>query len=162
MRISLRTLGLLFALLVLVATITLLVSRLIPSRSEGLGEPTRPLVEPVIQEISAELAWQNTGILLDAYETVHIQFMSGEIHDGETVIRGPAGTGYVCGDSTCCEPMPAAQRDALIGRVGDHLFLIGDKNTIEVRQGGELQLRINDCDAGLFDNAGKLTIKISP
>jgi hypothetical protein len=46
--------------------------------------------------------------------------------------------------------------------VGDHLFLIGDKNRIEVQESGELQLRINDCDEGLFDNAGSLTIKISP
>jgi hypothetical protein len=51
---------------------------------------------------------------------------------------------------------------ALIGRVRDHLFLIGDKNTIEVQEGGELQLRINDCDEGLFDNSGNLKVKISP
>ena len=58
--------------------------------------------------------------------------------------------------------MPFVQRDALIGRAGDHLFLIGDSNTIEVQEGGELQLRINDCDAGLFDNSGSFRIKISP
>jgi hypothetical protein len=58
--------------------------------------------------------------------------------------------------------MPEVARDALIGRVGDHLFLIGDQSAIEVQEGGELQLRINDCDAGLFDNSGSLQVKISP
>ena len=51
---------------------------------------------------------------------------------------------------------------ALIGRVGDHLFLIGDRNTIEMQEGGELQFRINDCDEWLFDNSGSLTVPISP
>jgi hypothetical protein len=50
----------------------------------------------------------------------------------------------------------------LIGRVRDHLFLIGDKNTIEVQESGELQLRLNDCDAGLADNSGSFRIMISP
>jgi hypothetical protein len=49
-----------------------------------------------------------------------------------------------------------------MGRVADHLFLIGDSHTIEVQEGGELQLRINACDAGLVDNSGALKIKISP
>ena len=119
-------------------------------------------MEPVIEDISAELGWQNTGILLKPGATINIQFISGEIQDGQAVIRGPSGVGWVCGDPSCCEPMPAEQRDALIGRVGDHLFLIGDSHTIEVQEGGELQLRINDCDAGLFDNSGELKIKISP
>jgi hypothetical protein len=162
MRMSLRTLGLLIALIGLVAAITLLVSWLISSRSGALFELARPLVEPVAKDISAERGWQNTSILLDSGDMIQIQFMSGEIRDGEAIIRGPSGTGYICGDSTCCEPMPEAQRDALIGRVGDHIFLIGDKNRIEVQESGELQLRINDCDEGLFDNAGSLTVKISP
>jgi hypothetical protein len=58
--------------------------------------------------------------------------------------------------------MPEVQRGALIGRVGDDLFLIGDKSMVEVEESGELQLRINDCDEGLVDNSGSLEIKISP
>jgi hypothetical protein len=58
--------------------------------------------------------------------------------------------------------MPEVQRAALIGRVKDHLLVIADKNTIEVQESGELQLRINDCDEGLFDNSGSLKVKISP
>ena|SRR5688572_7416470 len=159
---SLRTLSLFIVLIVLVVVITLLVTRRVSFGSGGILVPAVPLVEPVIQDVSAELGWQNSGILLESDETINIQFISGEIQDGEAVIRGPSGVGWTCDDPSCCEPMPAEQRDALIGRVGDHLFLIGDSHTIEVQEGGELQLRINDCDAGLFDNSGELTIKISP
>jgi hypothetical protein len=159
---SWRTLSLLIALIALVAAITLLLSRLISSHSGAVFGPARPLVEPVIKDISAERGWQSTSIWLESGELFHLQFLAGEIRDGEAIIRGPSGTGYICGDSTCCEPIPEAQRDALIGRVGDYIFLIGDKNAFEVRQSGELQLRINDCDDGLFDNAGSLTVKISP
>jgi hypothetical protein len=114
-----------------------------------------------MKDIAANRGWQNTSILLEADETIHIQFMSGEIRDGDSVIRGPAGAGWVCGDSTCCEPMPTVERDALIGRVGDRFFSIGDTNRITLATGGELQLRINDCDVGLFDNSGSFTVKIS-
>ena len=162
MRMSWRTPSLLIALFILLAAITVLVARLISTRSDGILEPAVRLMEPVTKDISAELGWQNTGILLEAGETIRLQFISGEIRDGDAIIRGPSGVGWACDDSSCCEPLPVEQRDALIGRVGDHLFLIGDQNTLKVQESGELQLRINDCDAGLFDNAGKLTIKISP
>jgi hypothetical protein len=120
------------------------------------------LTEPVIKDVSAELGWQNTGILLGSGEMLHIQFMAGEIRDGEAVIRGPGGIGWACGESNCCEPMPDVERDALIGRVGDHLFAIGDRSEITFSANGELQLRINDCDSGLFDNSGRFQVKISP
>jgi hypothetical protein len=58
--------------------------------------------------------------------------------------------------------MPDVERDALIGRVGDHLFAIGDRSEITLSANGELQLRINDCDSGLFDNSGSFQVKISP
>lgn len=161
MRMSWRTLGLLIALIVAVAVISIWLTLFIQDRSLHLSGPAAPLTEPVMKDIAADRGWQNTGILLEADETIHIQFMSGEIRDGDTVIRGPAGAGWVCGDSTCCEPMPTVERDALIGRVGDMFFSIGDRNRITISTGGELRLRINDCDAGLFDNSGRLTVKIS-
>ena len=119
-------------------------------------------MEPVMKDISADLGWQNTEIFLNSDEPIHFQLVSGEIRDGDAIIRGPSGVGWACDDSSCCEPMPDVGRDALIGRVGDKLFLIGDQNEITVATGGELQLRINDCDAGLFDNSGILRIQISP
>jgi hypothetical protein len=124
--------------------------------------PTAHLTEPVLREISASAGWQSTGVLVRPGETIRFQYMSGEIRDADSVIRGPAGAGYTCGDSTCCEPVPDAPRAALIGRVGDHLFPIGDRSAIEAQEAGELQLRVNDCDSGLFDNSGSLQMKIAP
>ena len=162
MRSPWKTFVLLIALLVAVAVISLWLTFFIRDRSLILAGPAASLTEPVINDISADRGWQNTGILLDSGKTIQFQYLSGEIRDGETILRGPSGSGYICGDSTCCEPMPEVQRAALIGRVKDHLFLIADKNTIEVQESGELQLRINDCDEGLFDNSGSLKVKISP
>lgn len=161
MRVSLKTVGLLTALVVFVAAVTLFVQQRVQTHSQAFA-PAVPLQGAVIREVSGELGWQNTGILLAPGETIKFQFMAGEIQDGDIILRGPAGTGYTCGTGTCCEPIPGAQRDTLIGRVGDHLFRIGDKRAIEVQEGGELQLRINDCDDGLFDNSGSFQIKIFP
>lgn len=161
MRMSWRTLGLLMALIVSVAVITIWLTLFIRDRSPNLAGPASPLMDPVMRDIDADRGWQNTGILLEPGETIRIQFVSGEIRDRDTLIRGLAGAGWTCGDSTCCEPMPTVERDALIGRVADMLFPIGDTNKITISTGGELQLRINDCDAGLFDNSGSLTVKIS-
>jgi hypothetical protein len=159
---SWRTLGLLVVLVILVAVIIILLTQLVRSRTQALAEPAAPLTEPVIKDVSAELGWQNTAILLESSKPFHIQFISGEIRDGEAVIRGPSGIGWTCGESDCCEPMPDVERDALIGRVGDHLFAIGDRSEVTVSTNGELQLRINDCDAGLVDNSGSFQVKISP
>jgi hypothetical protein len=159
---SWRALGLFIVLLILVATLILLVNQLVRSRARSPAELVGPLTEPIIKDVSAEHGWQNTGILLESSQTIHIQYMSGELRDGEAVIRGPSGIGWSCGESDCCEPMPDVERDALIGRVGDHLFAIGDRSEVTVSANGELQLRINDCDAGLFDNSGSFQVKISP
>jgi hypothetical protein len=162
MRSSWKTLVLLIALLAAAGVISLWLTLFIRDRSLNSAGPAAPLTEPVINDISADRGWQTTGILLDSGMTIQFQYLSGEIRDGETILRGPSGSGYICGDSTCCEPMPEVQRAALIGRVKDHLLVIADKNTIEVQESGELQLRINDCDEGLFDNSGSLKVKISP
>ena len=84
MSMSWRPLVLLVVLVILVAALILLLNQLVRSRT--LAEPAVPLTETVIKDVSAELGWQNTGILLDSGETLHIQFLSGEIRDGEAVI----------------------------------------------------------------------------
>jgi hypothetical protein len=114
-----------------------------------------------IYEISASHSWQGTNIRLRSGETFQIQFISGEIQDGEAIIRGPSGAGWACEATDCCEPMPFEQRDALIGRVSDKFFVVRDQNEITSPADGELQLRINDCNAGLFDNSGSFKIRIS-
>lgn len=162
MRMPSKTIGLIITLIVITAGITIWILQLLQPRFGDAVDTAVPLVEPVIRDISAEFGWQNTGILVESGDAIQIQFMAGEIQDGDVIIRGPAGTGYMCGDSSCCEPLPESPRGALIGRVRDNIFLIGDEATMEIQESGELQLRINDCDEGLFDNSGSLTVKISP
>jgi len=161
MHMSLKTLGRLLALAIFVVAVLMWITPVIRNRYLNPTEQAGPLIEPVMRNILADLGWQNTGILLESGEMINIQFRAGEIRDGDTILRGLAGTGYICGGSTCCEPMPHVQRGALIGRVQNHLFLIGDQNTIQVQETGELQLRVNDCDSGLFDNTGSFQVKIS-
>jgi hypothetical protein len=165
MRAVVKTVAVLTVLLIFAAAIIGLTTGLKTSGSptnpsQNPIEPRVSLTEPLIKDISADLGWQNTGVTLRSGERINILYVSGEIRDAESIIRGPAGAGWTCGEGTCCEPMTNVPRDALIGRVGDHLFLIGDKNAITVTTNGELQLRINDCDAGLFDNSGSLKVKI--
>jgi hypothetical protein len=149
------------AILVFLAAVWLR-PRFLPVIDAPQAPTTFHLTGPVGREISASAGWQSTGVLVRPGETIRFQYVSGEIRDADSVIRGPGGAGYTCGESTCCEPIPDAPRGALIGRVGDHLFLIGDRSAVEVQEEGELQLRVNDCDAGLFDNSGNLQIKMSP
>ena len=163
MRTFLKITGLLIlgAIIVVLAAFWLR-PRFIPVSHPRQAPTTFLLSEPVSLDISASAGWQSTGVLVRPGETIRFQYISGEIRDADGIIRGPYGAGYTCGDSTCCEPIPDAPRSALIGRVGGHLFLIGDRYAIEAREEGELQLRVNDCDEGLFDNSGSLQMKISP
>jgi hypothetical protein len=113
---SWKTLVVLIALLAVVGVLSLWLTLFIRDRSLNLAGPAAPLTEPVMKDISADRGWQITGILLDSGTTIEFQYLSGEIRDGETVLRGPSGSGYICGDSTCWEPMPEVKRAALIGR----------------------------------------------
>ena len=164
MHMSARTIGILLALIFMLAAVILWVlqgTQEAPANSlEDIFKPAAPLVGPVMKEVAADRGWQTTGILVKAGETIRFQFQSGEINDGDTIVRGPAGVGWACSESSCCEPMPLEGRDALICRVGDEFFLIGDKTEVTVSSGGELQLCVNDCDAGLSDNSGSLRLKI--
>ena len=66
MRMSWKTLGFLIVPTILGAALILLVAELIKSRSENVTEPAILLVEPLTKDISAELGWQNSGVLLES------------------------------------------------------------------------------------------------
>lgn len=167
MPIPFKVVRLLLALVLTTVAITVLIMQTIGNRSasnpvRNFLKPAVPLVEPVIADIMAARGWQRTDILLEAGERIHVQFLSGEIRDGVLVIAGPAGAGWSCGEASCREPIPDVDWDTLMGRIGEAAFAIGDRNEIAVPASGELQLRINDCDVGLYDNSGRLTIQIVP
>lgn len=115
-----------------------------------------------IFEIPANQKWGNTRIAVRKGEELHISYLSGTITDGDTAISDANGNGYVCGHTDCCEPLPSVPRDALIGRVGNQIFYIGNGSILEMPATGHLYLRVNDCDTGLYDNQGQLSIIIFP
>lgn len=112
--------------------------------------------------VYASRGWQDTGVFLGPGRRFRLRYVSGEIRDRETHIPDANGTDYVCGNPGCCEPLPDVRRSALIGRVGGPAFAVGNGGEFEAGDGGQLLLRVNDCDEGLFDNSGELTVEFVP
>ena len=115
-----------------------------------------------IFEISAKEKWGNTKIKVNKSQEIQLSYIAGRITDNDTAASDANGTGYVCGNSNCCEPLPSVPRMALIGRVGEEIFYIGNGGVLEMPATGHLYLRLNDCDEGLYDNNGELSIIIFP
>lgn len=92
-----------------------------------------------------------------------ICMVNGQIsnHLEHTVLEREQDT-YVVKQSIplCVEIIPSAPSDGLIGRIGNHLFFVGQAAVIVSEDSGELALRINDDPQGLYDNDGILTISI--
>jgi len=113
-------------------------------------------------EVLANQPWQDTGVQIQRGQQFRIEYLSGQVKDNVTIIPDGNGTNYVCGSAGCCEPLPNARRSSLIGRVGGEIFFVGNGGAFTVNSNGNLLLRINDCDAGLYDNSGSLTVRIVP
>jgi hypothetical protein len=114
--------------------------------------------------VSADQGWQDTGIAAQSGQEISIEFLGGQISDGPTTIVDGTGSYYVCGNAGCCEPLPEAHRGSLIGRVGptdESTFYIGDDLEQTIHRAGNLFLRINDCDAGLWDNHGAFQVRVT-
>ena len=115
-------------------------------------------------DVAADQGWQDTGFGLKSGEQVLIEYLAGQIKDNAEEISDGTGTNYICGNSGCCEPMVAARRSSLIGRIGridDGIFYIGNGVEITSEREGNLFLRINDCNEGLYDNEGTLKVRIT-
>lgn len=124
---------------------------------------TQPPQEVFIVEVQADRGWQETSASVRAEQAFRVEYISGEwtAWDGTIPPHDAAGTGYVCGDAdTCCEPMPGYRKEALIGRVGDEFFPIGNGGTFTPQSNGVLYLRMNDCDDALADNAGSVVVRV--
>jgi hypothetical protein len=121
-----------------------------------------PTTRSMVVRIKAASGWQDTGVVVAGSAPFSLRVVSGQIHDGETQISDGGGSDYVCGRPDCCEPMPNVRRSAVIGRVGGELFDVSNGGFFEDLPGGILYLRVNDCDEGLYDNGGTLTIAFAP
>jgi hypothetical protein len=117
---------------------------------------------PMLFEIFANQGWQDTLVYIQSSQSFQIKYTSGRIADLNTIIKDGNGSDYVCGHASCCEPLPNARRSSIISKVGKQIFFVGNGGTFTVDTSGNLLLRINDCDAGLYDNSGSLKVHIIP
>lgn len=129
----------------------------------GLLSAGEPLVVVEV-EILADQGWQETGVALEAGESVLIEYLSGQATDGDLLLIDGSGSDYVCSAATCCEPLPGARRSSLIARVGgtdEAVFYVGNGARMTAESGGPLFLRFNDCNSGLEDNSGAFRVRIT-
>ena len=125
----------------------------------------RPLSAEVI--VQAGLGWQDLGIEIYAGEQVTIEYLAGKwtYWSGTVPPHGATGDGGRCADSQpasrCAEPIPDFSKGALIGKVGTQWLKIGNGLTFTANDTGTLYMRINDGDAGLYDNEGSVTVRVS-
>ena len=136
------------------------------------GQRTGPAMKALLNVIPvtcrADVKWQNTGIEITAGETTNVIYSSGnwtanpntnngELYGPDGVPQHtPAQSGYT---------MPGQNEGALIGKVGDTVFLIGRNVTIPSNLSGTLELCINDdldgqYGAGFSDNQGAIEIRV--
>jgi len=119
--------------------------------------------------VSALDLWQNTGIVLMPGDILNIQYVSGQWGWTGEARHGAIGDSQscleVCGPIASSCPIQAANEGALVGRIGNDAFVIGQQVTYtnNTDQAGEqiLDLRMNDCDLGVHDNFGSIEVKIS-
>ena len=118
------------------------------------GRPTGMREKPVI--VSADVAWNDAGIDVRAGQTVYFE-AQGRVRWGRDRQDGPAGERN--SPSNPNRPMGNRNAAALIGKIGNDMFFIGDDTgPIRVRNSGRLYLGVND-DV-LTDNSGNFRVVV--
>ena len=113
--------------------------------------------------------WYDTGIAMNADTVATITYVSGSWtanpHDNNEQLYNAAGNPtYI--NAKPGYTMPNQNEGALIGRIGQTVFLVGMGITTPAGLVGELELCINDdlngeYGAGLSDNKGSITVQIT-
>jgi hypothetical protein len=106
--------------------------------------------------VSADVAWNDSGIDVRAGQTVYFE-AQGRVRWGRDRQDGPAGERN--SPSNPNRPMGNRNAAALIGRIGNDLFFIGDDaGPVRMRASGRLFLGVND-DV-LTDNSGNFRVVV--
>lgn len=106
--------------------------------------------------VRANVPWQDTGITLRAGQTIYFN-ATGRVRWGPGRQDGPQGERN--SPRNDARPIPSRPAAALIGRIDDDLFFIGDDDgAIRMRSGGRLYLGVNDDMLG--DNSGAFQVTI--
>jgi hypothetical protein len=121
---------------------------------EGGGRPGGMRERQV--NVAATVEWTDTGIQVRAGQTLYFQ-ASGQVRWGRDRRDGPEGENN--SPFNQARPLPNRPGAALIGRIGGDVFFIGGgQGPIRVRNGGRLELGIND--EYLQDNAGSFRVTV--
>ncbi|MFM8532054.1 MAG: LecA/PA-IL family lectin [Acidimicrobiia bacterium] len=106
--------------------------------------------------VSADVAWNDSGVDVRAGQTVYFE-AQGRVRWGRDRQDGPAGERN--SPSNPNRPMGNRNAAALIGRIGDDLFFVGDEaGPMRMRSSGRLFLGVND-DV-LTDNSGNFRVVV--
>ena len=118
------------------------------------GRPTGMREKQVI--VSADVAWNDAGIEVRAGQTVYFE-SQGRVRWGRDRQDGPAGERN--SPSNPNRPMGNRNAAALIGKIGNDMFFIGDETgPVRMRAAGRLYLGVND-DV-LTDNSGNFRVVV--
>jgi hypothetical protein len=117
-----------------------------------------PTIETREVLVPANEMWFDTGLTVKKGAQLNIR-ASGEWSDGGVPLRfwGPNGTG----DPWPGTIVPAANLDALVGKIGTSKFLVGDSFSGRAPQSGNLQLSINDTPDSFSSNKGSMRVEVS-
>ncbi len=120
----------------------------------GSARPSGMREKQVI--VSADVDWNDAGIDVRAGQTVYFE-ATGRVRWGRDRQDGPAGERN--SPSNPNRPLGNRNAAALIGKIGNDLFFIGDETgPVRVRTSGRLQLGVND-DV-LTDNSGNFRVVV--
>jgi hypothetical protein len=118
------------------------------------GRPSGMREKQVI--VSAGVAWNDSGVDVRAGQTIFFE-AQGRVRWGRDRQDGPAGERN--SPSNPNRPMGNRNAAALIGKIGNDMFFIGDEGgPIRMRSGGRLHLGVND-DV-LTDNSGNFRVVV--
>ena len=106
--------------------------------------------------VSANLAWNDSGVDVRAGQTIYFE-AQGRVRWGRDRQDGPAGERN--SPSNPNRPMGNRNAAALIGKIGNDMFFIGDETgPVRMRSSGRLYLGVND-DV-LTDNSGNFRVVV--
>ena len=118
------------------------------------GRPSGMRERQVI--VSADTQWNDAGIDVRSGQTIYFE-AQGRVRWGRDRQDGPAGERN--SPSNPNRPMGNLNAAALIGKIGNDMFFIGDETgAIRVRNSGRLYLGVND-DV-LTDNSGNFRVVV--
>lgn len=114
--------------------------------------------ENKVISVPADVLWVDTGINLRKGDKFTID-ASGQWSDGGEPIRywGPNGVG----ESIPGTVVPSANLDALVGKVGDVMFQVGETYSSVSPSSGTLYLSFNDLPHSYPGNLGTVTVDVS-